>query len=74
MNVVHMLNGPIRCGNNYEILLLVTTSVNTKVECSTGLASFWVKFSNVRSKVSVKCKGYAREGGGGWAVLKLTST
>ena len=73
MNVVHMLNGPIKCGNNYEILLLVTTSVNTNVECSTGLASFWVKFSNVRSKVSVKCKGYAREGGG-WAVLKLTST
>ena len=74
MNVVHMLNGPIKCGNNYEILLLVTTSVNTNVECSTGLASFWVKFSHVRSKVSVKCKGYAREGEGGWAVLKLTST
>ena len=40
MNVVHMLNGPIKCGKNYKILLLVTTSVNTNVECLTGLASF----------------------------------
>ena len=40
MNVVHMLNGPIKCGKNYEILLLVTTSGNTNVECLTGLASF----------------------------------
>ena len=64
MNVVHMLNGPIKSGKNYEILLLATTSVNTNVECSTGLTSFWVKFPNVCNKVSVKYTGYARVGGG----------
>ena len=56
---------------NYEILLLPTADrrFDTKVNCPTGRASFWVKFPTVRSLTRVKCPGIAR---GGWAVLELT--
>ena len=37
---------------------------DTKVKCPTGQASFWVKFSTVRSLTRVKCPGIARGGDG----------
>ena len=43
---------------------------DTTVKCPTWPASFWVKFSTVRSKTPVKCPGC----GGQWAVLELTGT
>ena len=63
---------------NCEILLFPTADrrFDTKVKCTTGRASVWVKFPTVRSLTRVKCPGIARGwgGGGGGAVLELAGT
>ena len=55
---------------NCEILLLPTADrrFDTKVKCSTGRASFWVKFPTVRILTRVKCPGIARGGMGGFGI------
>ena len=58
--------GSLAESKNCEILLIPTADrrFDTKVKCPTGRASFWVKFSTVRSLTRVKCPGIARGGGG----------
>ena len=55
---------------NCEILLPPTADrrFDTKVKCSTGRASFWVKFPTVRSLTRVKCPRIARGGMGGFGI------
>ena len=61
---------------NCEILLFPTADrrFGTKVKCSTGRASFLVKFPTVRSLTRVKCPGIARGGDGrfwNWLVHQI---